>query len=279
MIKSQNPPFKIYRESGEGRIVNTRCHKDSMEIVEVISGSVFVQIGTDSAVASAGDFLYVPPSMMLRISAHDSQAQVRGIIFDISMLEEDMENFDSEVFDMFYIQSKNKMTMFSDGHPIHSQLRSLIEECHNEYSERDVCYRLPIRANICRMVTILLRYYSGKKKNDIDRMIYHNVLRLRPVMNYITDNFKDKIYIEKLADMINVSPDYFTKMFKESIGKTPIDYINAMRVNYSMELLATTDKPMADIADEIGFCNPNYFHKIFKQYMDVSPLAYRKSTQ
>ena len=77
--------------------------------------------------------------------------------------------------------------------------------------------------------------------------------------------------------MINVSPDYFTKMFKESIGKTPIDYINGMRVNTAMDLLCTTEMSMTEIAESIGFCNPNYFHKIFKQYMQTSPLAYKKS--
>ena len=79
--------------------------------------------------------------------------------------------------------------------------------------------------------------------------------------------------------MISVSPDYFTKMFKDSIGKTPIEYINGLRVNYSMCLLSMTDMSMAEIADDIGFCNPNYFHKIFKQYMGVSPLQYRKGTR
>ena len=85
--------------------------------------------------------------------------------------------------------------------------------------------------------------------------------------------------MDKLADMINVSADYFTKMFKDSIGKTPIDYINALRINYAMQLLFSGDSPMSDIAEEVGFCNPNYFHKIFKQYMDTSPLAYRKAAK
>jgi two-component system response regulator YesN len=84
--------------------------------------------------------------------------------------------------------------------------------------------------------------------------------------------------VEKLSDMINVSPDYFTKMFKTSIGKTPIEYINGLRVNKAMELLYSTKKSMAEIADEIGFCNPNYFHKIFKQDINESPLAYRKAS-
>ena len=153
-----------------------------------------------------------------------------------------------------------------------------MQESYDEYAEKDICYKLPIRANIYHMMTALLRYYCGSK-DELDRMIYHNVLRLRPVIAYIDEHFKEKIYIEELSDMINVSPDYFTKMFKESIGKTPIDYINGMRINYAMELLCSTDIPMSDIADSIGFCNPNYFHKIFKQYMVTSPLAYRKSTK
>ena len=271
-------PFSVYREAGEGRIINTRVNKSSMEIMQITQGEACVQIGTDVVTAKKGDFLYVPPSMMLRVTAEEGNAAVRGIIFDISVFEDNMENFDTEVFDMFYIQSKNKITVFGDSHPVHSTLYKLMGECFEEYATRDVCYKLPIRANIYLMLTALLRFYCGSR-NELDRMIYHNVLRLSPVLNYIGESFKEKIYIEKLADMINVSPDYFTKMFKETIGKTPIDYINAMRINYAMELLAKTEMQMAEIAEIIGFCNPNYFHKIFKQYMSVSPLAYRKMSR
>ena len=126
------------------------------------------------------------------------------------------------------------------------------------------------------MMTALLRYYCGSK-DESDRMIYHNVLRMRPVIEYISEHYCEKIYIEKLSDMITVSPDYFTKMFKDSIGKTPIEYINGLRINESMRQISSTEKSMLEIADSIGFCNPNYFHKIFKQYMGVSPLAYKKS--
>ena len=271
-------PFSMYKESGEGRIVNSRSHKTAMEIVEVTSGAVMVQIGTELVAAGEGDFLYVPPSMTFRVDAATDFAAVRGMVFDMSIIEANLENFDSEVFYMFYVQSRKKITIFGTDHPVHSTLKRYMQESYDEYSEKEICYNLPIRANIYHMMTALLRYYCGTK-NELDRMIYHNVLRLRPVITYIDEHFREKIYIEELSDMINVSPDYFTKMFKESIGKTPIDYINGMRVNSAMELLCSTDMAMSDIADSIGFCNPNYFHKIFKQYMDVSPLAYRKSTK
>jgi AraC-like DNA-binding protein len=249
-----------------------------MEIVEVMSGDVLVQVGTEQLKLTAGDFVYIPHSLVYRIDAVSEHASVRAMVFDSSILEANMDRFDMELCYMFYLQSKNKVVPFKVGHPVYEILSTYMQQSYDEYVSKDVCYKLPIRANIYLMMSSLLRYYCGSK-DESDKMIYHNVLRLRPVIEYIAEHYCEKIYIEKLSDMINVSPDYFTKMFKDSIGKTPIDYINAMRINEAMRLLFETDIPMADIADKIGFCNPNYFHKIFKQYMNTSPLAYRKSTK
>ncbi len=268
----------MYAISGEGRLVNATRHETSMEIIEVLSGVIRIRIGTETVEASEGYFIYVPPTLVFSAEAVSERASLRAMVFDTSILEENMENFDAEVFYMFYLQSKNKVTPFEKGHPVYETLAKYMQESYDEYVSKDVCYKLPIRANIYLMMTALLRYYCGSK-DEQDRMIYHNVLRLRPVVEYIAEHYLEKIYIEELADMITVSPDYFTKMFKDSIGKTPIEYINGLRINEAMRQLAETDNSMADIADAIGFCNPNYFHKIFKQYMDMSPLSYRKSTK
>ncbi len=277
MAEHNKFPFRMYASSGEGRLVNSSIHEKSMEIIEVLSGSVIIQIGTEILAAEAGDFVYVPTANVFRIDANGTAASVRSMVFDASIIRSNMENFDEEVFYMFDVQSRNRISVFREGHPVYPTLSHYMSESYEEYIAKDVCYKLPIRANIYLMMTALLRYYCGSK-DDSDRMIYHNVLRLAPVISFISEHYCEKIYVEKLADMINVSPDYFTKMFKDSIGKTPIEYINGLRINKAMELLFSTKDSMAEIAEKIGFCNPNYFHKTFKQYMDVSPLAYRKST-
>ena len=267
-------PFKMYSVQGDG-IICTGFHERAMEIIEITSGKVLVQIGTEFAEAKAGEFLYIPPTMVFRVDAIDGEAGMRSMVFDSSIIEINMENFDTEIFYMFYVQSKNKIVVFGEGHPVHDTLSKYMQESYDEYVSKDVCYKLPIRANIYLMMTALLRYYCGSK-NDLDRMIYHNVMRLRPIITYIANHYKEKIYIETLSEMITVSPDYFTKMFKDSIGRTPIDYINGLRINRAMQMLATTDTSVNDISDSLGFSNSNYFHKIFKQYMNTSPAAYRK---
>ena len=267
-------PFKMYSVQGDG-IICAGFHERAMEIIEITSGKVLVQIGTEFAEAKEGDFLYVPPTMVFRVEAQEGEAGMRSMVFDSSIIEVNMENFDTEIFYMFYVQSKNKIVVFEEGHPVHHTLSKYMNESYEEYVSKDVCYKLPIRANIYLMMTSLLRYYCGSK-NELDRMIYHNVMRLRPIITYIAEHYKEKIYIETMAEMITVSPDYFTKMFKDSIGRTPIDYINGLRINRAMQMLATTDTSVNDISDQLGFSNSNYFHKIFKQYMETSPAAYRK---
>ncbi len=271
-------PFEMYSISGDGTLVSARYSATKMEIVEVTAGNVKIQIGTESIDASVGDFLYIPHGLVYKADASEGYASVRGMIFDTSIIEANMVNYETEILYMFYVQSENKIKIFKEGHPIHDILSRCMSESYEEYLAKDVCYKLPIRANIYLSMTALLRHYCTVK-DDSERMIYHNVLRLRPVINYIAEHYAEKIYVEKLADIIMVSPDYFTKMFKDSIGKTPVDYINGIRVNRSMQLLIDSDKSIAEIADDIGCCNANYFHKIFKQYMDLSPLAYRKAVK
>ena len=270
-------PFEMYSISGAGALIMPRFSESRMEIVEVTAGKTLIQIGTECIDAVVGDFLYVPHGLVYSVSAVDGYASVRGMMFDSSIIEANMVNYETEILYMFYVQAENKIKIFKEGHPIHSVLSRCMSDSYEEYLSKDVCYKLPIRANIYLIMTALLRYYSFTK-DESDRMIYHNVLRLAPVINYISEHYCEKIYIDDLAAMINVSPDYFTKMFKDSIGRTPIEYINGLRVNRAMLLLFNTKNSMADIADEIGFCNSNYFHKIFKQYMNQSPLQYRKST-
>lgn len=277
MAEENKFPLRIYSASGEG-IITSGYHPESMEIIEVIGGSVKVEIGTETVEAARGDFLYVPPTMVFRITATDCAASIRGMVFDSSIIEANMENFDTEIYYMFYVQSKNRITVFKEGHPIYPTLLSAMSDSYDEYVSKDVCYKLPIRANVYMIMTALLRFYCGSR-DELDRMVYHNVMRLRPALDYIEKNSGEKIYIETLSDMITVSPDYFTKMFKDSIGKTPIDYINGIRVNRALRLLSETDIPVNEIAEKSGFSNPNYFHKIFKQYMTTSPLAYRKSNR
>lgn len=268
--------FRLYSQSGEG-IIDSGYNQTAHQLIYVNGGSLAVSVGTEVVDAEEGDFIYVPPTLVFRVETVSGRGSIRAMVFEKALVEENMGSFDGEIFYMFFVQSCSRIVRFRKDHPIYESLLFSMREAYEEYISKDVCYLLPVRAHIYLSVCAILRYYAGQR-SELDKLIYHNVIRLRPVIEYITEHYSEKIYIETLADMVALSPDYFTKMFKDSIGKTPIDYINGVRVNHSLRLLSMTDTPINEIADQLGFSGPNYFHKIFKAYMDTSPLAYRKSS-
>lgn len=246
-----------------------------MEILEILEGDVTVRIGTKALDASAGDFFYIPTGMMHCVEAKGETASVRGVVFASSILASNMDSFDQEILYLFHIQSRSRIAAFGPSHGVYDVLAHYMQDSHDEFSAKDICYKLPIRSNIYLMMTALLRHYCGLR-DEQERMVYHNVLRMRPILEHIEKHYKERIYMEDLAAQMMVSPDYFTKMFRESIGTTPVDYINDLRIQRSLELLSQEGITMPEIAAETGFANANYFHKIFKQYMNMRPLTYRR---
>ncbi len=102
---------------------------------------------------------------------------------------------------------------------------------------------------------------------------------IKAVLTYIKENYKEKIYIRDLSDLINMNEQYFCRFFKKAIGHTPIEFINEYRIRQSMHLLEKTDLAVTEICLECGYNNIGNFLKEFRRYTNTTPLKYRKFHQ
>ena len=75
---------------------------------------------------------------------------------------------------------------------------------------------------------------------------------------------------------MDLSPAYFSKLFKSVEGVNYIDYLTQVRMDRAKELLKNTDKPINAIALETGYVNEKYFRKLFKKMVGIKPSEYRK---
>ena len=82
--------------------------------------------------------------------------------------------------------------------------------------------------------------------------------------------------VEELADYVGLSMDYFTKMFKQFTGLTPIEYVKSVRLAKAVELLRNSNKAISRVAQEVGFEDPSYFSRQFKQVLGMSPSEFQK---
>ena len=103
-----------------------------------------------------------------------------------------------------------------------------------------------------------------------------NAEAIQKCIDYIKENFVKDITITDIAYAGGISPFYLNKTFKEMLGETPMHYVIKMRVKYSMGLLYNSDMTLEAIATKSGFQNANYFSKVFKKYVDMSPTEFRR---
>lgn len=100
--------------------------------------------------------------------------------------------------------------------------------------------------------------------------------RLLNSITYIHENYQQKINIEHLASMENLSPSHYRALFTQMFGESPVEYIISRRIEAAIQMLENSDKTLSEISALSGFNDVYYFGKQFKRKIGVSPGKYRK---
>lgn len=97
------------------------------------------------------------------------------------------------------------------------------------------------------------------------------------VITYIKKNYFEKFTLNRLSDIAKLTPNYFTKKFKEKVGHPPLKYINILRIERAKFLLEHTEKPINTVMEEVGFWDSAHFSKLFRTETGYSPSKFRKA--
>ncbi|TCS43161.1 PocR ligand-binding domain-containing protein [Reinekea marinisedimentorum] len=104
----------------------------------------------------------------------------------------------------------------------------------------------------------------------------HKSSLLYPALEFINEHFRQKIYLDEMAYLCNISPSYFSKIFKREMGLNFSAYINQVKLSEAKRMLETTEEPIVNISLDLGFDDCGYFIKVFKKQVGRTPASYRK---
>lgn len=96
------------------------------------------------------------------------------------------------------------------------------------------------------------------------------------VTDYIGANYGKELSVERLASIVFLTPDYLSRLFKKSMGKSISQYIRQFRMEKARELLTGTNRKVIDIGEAVGYPNYSYFCQSFREYFGTSPERYRQ---
>ena len=123
----------------------------------------------------------------------------------------------------------------------------------------------------------LLRQYATTKPQ---LPIYEGGLpqrQLMQVLDYIDAHLAQNLKLENLAQLLDMSQFHFSRLFKQSMGLAPYQYLTQQRVERAKQLLKQTDQSIVDIALHCGFNSHSHLSKKFRQITGMTPKAYRTS--
>jgi len=100
--------------------------------------------------------------------------------------------------------------------------------------------------------------------------------RLAFAIEYIKEHLTENISIDTLVAKTCLSKSYFFKVFKNTLGISPIDYLTIERIKFSKELMKSSTFQVAEIAYKSGFSSPSYFSKQFKRLENITPGVFMR---
>ncbi|GEL05813.1 helix-turn-helix transcriptional regulator [Rummeliibacillus sp. G93] len=95
------------------------------------------------------------------------------------------------------------------------------------------------------------------------------------VIMYIDDEVESDFSVEDIAMYFSISTSHLSRIFKEHVGITLVEYLNVRRVEESQYYLRHTNKSISEISDQFHFCNQSYYTRIFKKYVGCTPKHFR----
>ena len=92
---------------------------------------------------------------------------------------------------------------------------------------------------------------------------------------YIAKHYREKLYLDDIAEHLGISPTYLSRLFKKDTGIRLQDYINLVRIDRASNMLKYSELSLSEIAEYVHFPSQSDFGKIFRQQMHMTPKEYR----
>ncbi len=247
------------------------------ELTYVYDGTCEQEINEQSVHMRTGDFLVMPPGVKHSISVFD-----QSIIIQIPVKKATLENIffnflhSDNILSMFFINSiyaqhVNDYIIFHSGDDFH--IRTAVSYILLENINREKYWQNIMVNTAMNIFVLLLRNYE--KSVELPSIVKKTDIQRFGLIRFIQENYTD-ISLDKIAEKFHYTPEYTSKLIKETTGMNFKQILQKIRIDRAEYLLTESNLTVLNISLQVGYENVEHFIRTFKKVHGMTPSAYRK---
>jgi len=244
---------RIHKQSKENKITSY------FDLIYIQTGRGTITINKEVKQFASHQLLVIPPSSTYKLTF---ASDVDYYLISFQVFLKDKEEEIQPYLDSLACMQQQVI-------PYHQEAAVLIEEMYRLEGEDTPYLHFLQRARLDEVFFHLLSYKKHDTPND-------TLLAIEETKRYMEAHFHERLKIDMLAQQAELSPKYYSEMFKKQYGITISDYITRLRVNKAKQLLLMTKDSIRSIASSVGYADEFYISRKFKQAVGISPSAYRE---
>ncbi len=241
------------------------CH-DYIELSFIMSGSVDYCVENENYTLKKGQVLISNPGIYHQEFFY-SNTRCKELHIGLT----NFNSFNNSKKDYIDIGDKNILTFSKYRDDILKTCLEIIDEQKNYNSSSPFM----LKSLVMKLLVLLHREINEESPNSDSHEVSFKSREKKELVEgitkYLNDHYVQDISLYTLSKNMYLSPVYISKIFKEVMGDSPINYLIQIRLAKSKELLEDSNLSIKTIAKMVGYDDPYYFSKLYKKYYGVSP--------
>lgn len=173
---------------------------------------------------------------------------------------------------LFIYNNQNFPTVFHQQ----KELNTLFAKMVHTYNTRPLGYELDIRSYVYQILTWILRASQDTLNLTSGHMLSSSYKDICEILGYLSNHYTENITLISLSQQFGFSISYLCKFFKKHTHTSIIQYINQLKCGRAIALIAD-GLDLNEISIQLGFSDYNYFSRVFKKIIGISPKEYRNN--
>ena len=134
---------------------------------------------------------------------------------------------------------------------------------------------------VTTLIELFARYLVEKYTNRAtEKPDFHGGLpirQLRKIEDHVREHLAEDLSVDGLAELVGLSPFHFSRVFKQTTGMSPLQFVMRERITRAQQLMRETSRSIIDVALEVGYTSPSHFTKVFRRVTGVGPNEFRSA--